>query len=94
MSYLLTPTPSSSLPLSATIENFNVVEMLSDNAAIVYQTHKVRVTGEYNQSQLTVKGICCFYSCHDETVCVAAGVARISEGRAVPVCHEEDPGQQ
>lgn len=26
---------------SATIENFNVVETLSDNAVIVYQTHKV-----------------------------------------------------
>lgn len=33
---------SRSLLLSATIENFNVVETLSDNAAIVYQTHKVR----------------------------------------------------
>lgn len=31
------------LPL-ATIENFNVVETLSDNAVIVYQTHKVRAT--------------------------------------------------
>lgn len=26
---------------AATIENFNVVETLSDNAVIVYQTHKV-----------------------------------------------------
>lgn len=31
------------LPL-ATIENFNVVETLSENAVIVYQTHKVRAT--------------------------------------------------
>lgn len=30
------------LPHLATIENFNVVETLSDNAAIIYQTHKVR----------------------------------------------------
>lgn len=30
------------LLLLATIENFNVVETLSDNAAIVYQLHKVR----------------------------------------------------
>lgn len=28
-------------PLPATIENFNIVEALSDNAAIIYQTHKV-----------------------------------------------------
>lgn len=26
--------------------------------------------------------------------CVPAGVAGLSEGRAVPVCHEEDLGQQ
>lgn len=32
------------LPHLATIENFNVVETLSDNAAIIYQTHKVRAT--------------------------------------------------
>lgn len=32
---------SRSPPLLATIENFNVVETLSDNATIVYQTHKV-----------------------------------------------------
>lgn len=32
------------LPHLATIENFNVVETLSDNAAIIYQTHKVRDT--------------------------------------------------
>lgn len=30
------------LPPSATIENFNVVETLSDNAVVVYQTHKVK----------------------------------------------------
>lgn len=35
--------PCSLLPL-ATIENFNVVETLSENAAIVYQTHKVGAT--------------------------------------------------
>lgn len=29
------------LSSTATIENFNVVETLSDNAVIVYQTHKV-----------------------------------------------------
>lgn len=33
-----------SASLSATIENFNIVETLSDNAAIIYQTHKVRAT--------------------------------------------------
>lgn len=33
-----------SLPPLATIENFNVVEMLSENAAIIYQTHKVRAS--------------------------------------------------
>lgn len=32
---------TNSRPLSATIENFNIVETLSDNAAIIYQTHKV-----------------------------------------------------
>lgn len=26
----------------ATVENFNIVETLSDNAVIIYQTHKVR----------------------------------------------------
>lgn len=43
----------------ATIENFNVVETLSDNATIVYQTHKVntstaKVYGEWEAQLLFV----------------------------------------
>lgn len=37
------------LPL-ATIENFNVVETLSENAVIVYQTHKVRAARSQSKS--------------------------------------------
>lgn len=37
--------PDWTVPPSATIENFNVVETLSDNAVIVYQTHKVNWRG-------------------------------------------------
>lgn len=46
------------LSRSATIENFNVVETLSDNAAIIYQTHKVRATQIFkkqSKKQLTAR---------------------------------------
>jgi hypothetical protein len=32
---------------SATIENFHVVETLADNAIIIYQTHKVKISFIY-----------------------------------------------
>lgn len=41
-----------SFPPLATIENFHVVETLSDNAIIVYQTHKVEPPVLLNQDML------------------------------------------
>ena len=38
--------------ISATIENFHVVETLADNAIIVYQTHKVKISS--SQKDFTV----------------------------------------
>jgi len=45
------------LPLSATIENFHVVENLADNAIIIYQTHKVTLQ-LYAYLTETVWGLC------------------------------------
>lgn len=64
------------------------METLSDNAAIVYQTHKV-------SAAKMAAGLCSSgFRCVTMTDCVPAGVAGLSEGRALPVRDEEDLGQQ
>lgn len=82
---------SNSFSFSATIENFNIVETLSDNAAIIYQTHKVSAA----KISTFDTGLCCSgFKCVTMSHGVTAGMACISEGRVVSVCNEEDLGQQ
>lgn len=66
----------------ATVENFNIVETLSDNAIVIYQTHKVRVVHVFSKALLR--------SDSDGVFCVLVrveSVASVPERRLVPVFH-------
>ena len=89
-----------SAPCPATIENFNVVETLSENAVIVYQTHKV--------SRRTVTPVLRAGLAHGRQTleavssvpgltangCVSESMARLPERCPLPISYEEDPGNQ
>lgn len=88
--------PFETLPPSATIENFNVVETLSDNAIIVYQTHKVNWHHGgsrlcWNTMHTSSVILCSLFDCQlNASGCISESVACLSERRALSVSHQED----